>query len=93
MRNRLKAFIDANIETINGKAEFNFIPNYLNAEGTYRVPFTQIFYVNDTNNTQLKLKEIFNFDNPDIDDFKFIVCTLISYDNNKAIYEIKTKKE
>lgn len=92
MRNRLKAFIDANIETINGKAEFNFMPNYCNSGG-YRVPFTQLFYVNDSNNTQLKLKEIFNFDNPNINDFKFIVCTLISYDNNKAIYEIKTKKE
>jgi len=91
MRNRLKAFIDANIETINGKAEFNFMSNYcINA---YHVPFTQLFYVNDSNNTQLKLKEIFNFDNPDIDDFKFIVCTLISYTDNKAIYEIKTKKE
>lgn len=88
MRNRLKAFIDANIETIGGKVQFTFISNVVtvyNGQGT-NIPDQQKFCVNDPN-TQLSLKETF-----DIEGFGTIVFTLITFTNGKALYEIKFEK-
>jgi hypothetical protein len=84
MRNRLKSFIDANIETIGGKVQFNFISNVCNSTGN-NLPNQQRFYVSDQN-TQLSLKETF-----DIDGLGNIVFTLITFTNGKALYEIKVE--
>ena len=88
MRNRLKSFIDANIETIGGKVQFAFVSNVVtvyNGQGT-NIPDQQMFYVNDQN-TQLSLKETF-----DIEGLGTIVFTLITFTNRKALYEIKFEK-
>lgn len=88
MRNRLKSFIDANIETIGGKVQFAFVSNVVtvyNGQGT-NIPDQQKFCVNDPN-TQLSLKETF-----DIEGFGTIVFTLITFTNGKALYEIKFEK-
>ena len=84
MRNRLKSFIDANIETIGGKVQFAFISNVV-THGV-NIPDQQMFYVNDQN-TQLSLKETF-----DIEGLGTIVFTLITFTNSKALYEIKFEK-
>jgi len=84
MRNRLKSFIDANIETIGGKVQFAFVSN-VTSHGV-NIPDQQMFYVNDQN-TQLSLKETF-----DIEGLGTIVFTLITFTNRKALYEIKFEK-
>ena len=88
MRNRLKSFIDANIETIGGQVQFAFVSNVVtvyNGQGT-NIPDQQKFYVYDPN-TQLALKETF-----DIEGLGTIVFTLITFTNRKALYEIKFEK-
>ena len=85
MRNRLKSFIDANIETIGGKVQFAFVSNVFNSQGT-NIPDQQKFFVSDPN-TQLSLKETF-----DIEGLGTIVFTLITFTNRKALYEIKFEK-
>jgi hypothetical protein len=81
MRNRLKSFIDANIENIKGEVLFAFVSNVVNSHGV-NIPDQQMFYVNDPN-TQLSLKETF-----DIEGFGTVVFTLKSFTNGKAHYEI-----
>ena len=85
MRNRLKSFIDVNIENIKGEVLFAFVSNVVTSHGV-NIPDQQMFYVNDQN-TQLSLKETF-----DIEGFGTIVFTLITFTNGKALYEIKFEK-
>ena len=85
MRNRLKSFIDANIENIKGEVLFAFVSYVVTSHGV-NIPDQQMFYVNDQN-TQLSLKETF-----DIEGFGTIVFTLITFTNGKALYEIKFEK-